>query len=224
MRLFAITVGFDEKLPIRGLLKIGVDVDDIIMLIYSKSGGEFEVKKVEKAVEAVKDLIAKTRVSVVDVVVSGMNFYEDAATVLRTLRKHPAREVVALLAGGMRLVIFEALTAVLLYSSLSGVRARIHLMREDGLYDVALPVEAFRTSITPRGAAVLRVLYEKRTIKRSHLVESVSREIGISESMAYKVVKNLTEKGLVTINNDTLTLTDLGRLVCEALEVETKEE
>ncbi|MEM0014073.1 MAG: CRISPR-associated CARF protein Csa3 [Candidatus Nezhaarchaeales archaeon] len=224
MRLFAITVGFDEKLSIRGLLKIGVNVDDVIMLVYSKSGGEFEVRKVEKAVETVKDLVVKTGVKVVDVAVSGMNFYEDATIVLRALREHPAGEVIALLAGGMRLIIFEVLTAVLLYSSLSGIRARIHLMREDGLYDVALPTEVFRISITSKDAAVLRVLYEKRTMKRSHLVESVSRETGISESMVYKVIKNLTGKGLIIVDGDTLTLTDLGRLVCEALEIEKKGE
>ncbi|MEM1703148.1 MAG: CRISPR-associated CARF protein Csa3 [Zestosphaera sp.] len=217
MKLVVVTVGFDEKLPLRGILKIGIDAGDVVMLVYSKTGGEFEVKKVEKAVEAVKDVISKTGVKVVDVVVSGMNFYGDTTTVLRALREHSANEVVAVLAGGMRLTIFEVLIALLLRHKFSNTMVRVYVMREDGLYDIALPVEAFYTPLTPRESFVLRALYEKEGMKRSKLIDIVSHETGLSESMIYKVTKSLAKRKLVSLEDDTVKLTELGRLVYEAI-------
>lgn len=217
MKLVAVTIGFDEKLPLRGLLKVGLDSSDVVLLVYSKTGGEFEVRKVEKAVEAFKDVVSRAGARVVDVVISGTDFYGDTVTVLEALKKHEAREVVAVLAGGMRITVFEVLTALLLHYRHGGVEAKVFLAREDGLYDVTLPVSMFYVSVTSRDNVVLKKLSEGGVMKRSRIVDEVSRETGISESMLYKVVKSLARRGLVVIEDDSVKLTELGRLTYEAI-------
>ncbi|MEM1703597.1 MAG: CRISPR-associated CARF protein Csa3 [Zestosphaera sp.] len=215
MKLVVVTVGFDEKLPLRGILKVGLDAGDMVMLVYSRSGGEFEIKKVERAVEVFKGLVQSTGARVVEVEVSGTSFYDDAAAVLKSLREQKAGEVVAVLAGGMRLVIFEVLFALLMLQrfSRSQVRGRVLLMREDGLYDVALPLESFYVTVPESGLAVMRIIHSCGEVKRSQLVEVVSRETGLSESAVYKLVKNLAERGLVVVDGDVVKLTELGRLL-----------
>ncbi|MEM2308231.1 MAG: hypothetical protein QXI94_04915 [Sulfolobales archaeon] len=216
MKLVVVTVGFDEKLPLRGMLKVGVDVSDTVMLVYSKTGGEFEVKKVGRAVEVLKEIIRSTGAGVVEVEVSGTSFYDDVAVVLRSLKEQKADEVVAVLAGGMRLVIFEVLFALLTLYRLGRfqqVRSKVLLMREDGLYDVALPLESFYVTIPRSGLAVMRIIHSHGEVKRSRLVETASREAGLSESAVYKLVKSLTQRGLVVVDSDVVRLTELGHLI-----------
>jgi len=216
MKLVIVTVGFDEKLPLRGVLKVGLDVSDVVMLVYSKTGGEFEVKKVERAVEVLKEIIRSTGAGVVEVEVSGTSFYDDVAVVLRSLRGQKADEVVAVLAGGMRLVIFEVLFALLTLYRLGRfqqVRSKVLLMREDGLYDVALPLESFYVTIPRNGLAVMRIIHSHGEVKRSRLVETASREAGLSESAVYKIIKELEKRGLVILEDDAVKMTDLGRLL-----------
>lgn len=217
MKLIIVTIGFDEGLPLRGLLKTGIDVGDTVLLVYSKSGGEFEVKKVEKAVDALKTVVSKTGVKVVDVVVSGMDFYADTGEVIKAVKSQHADEIVAVLAGGMRLTIFEVVVAVLTYHRLTGVRTRIHLMREDGLYDVTLPGELLFISPPMRCEAVFKALDENGEMKRNLLVDKVSRETGLTESMTYKLVKEMVKKGLLRLEGDTVKMTELGRLMYEAV-------
>jgi len=216
MKLVVVTVGFDEKLPLRGVLKVGLDVGDVVMLVYSKTGGEFEVKKVGRAVEVLKEIIQSTGAGIVEVEVSGTSFYDDVAVVLRSLRGQKADEVVAVLAGGMRLVIFEVLFALLTLYRLGRfqqVRSKVLLMREDGLYDVALPLESFYVTIPRNGLAVMRIIHSHGEVKRSQLVEIASREAGLSESAVYKLVKSLTQRGLVVVDSDVVRLTELGHLI-----------
>ncbi|MEM1528330.1 MAG: CRISPR-associated CARF protein Csa3 [Sulfolobales archaeon] len=216
MKLVIVTVGFDEKLPLRGVLKVGLDVSDVVMLVYSKTGGEFEVKKVERAVEVLKEIIRSTGAGVVEVEVSGTSFYDDVAVVLRSLRGQKADEVVAVLAGGMRLVIFEVLFALLTLYRLGRfqrVRSKVLLMREDGLYGVALPLESFYITIPRNGLAVMRIIHSHGEVKRSRLVEIASREAGLSESAVYKIIKELEKRGLVVVDSDVVKLTELGRSI-----------
>ncbi|MEM1606383.1 MAG: CRISPR-associated CARF protein Csa3 [Fervidicoccaceae archaeon] len=216
MKLVVVTVGFDEKLPLRGVLKVGLDVGDTVMLVYSKTGGEFEVKKVGRAVEVLKEIIQSTGAGIVEVVVPGTNFYDDVTMVLRSLREQKADEVVAVLAGGMRLVIFEVLFALLTLYRLGRfqrVRSKVFLMREDGLYDVALPLESFYVTIPRNGLVVMRIIHKYGEVKRSRLVETASREAGLSESAVYKIIKELEKRGLVILEDDAVKMTDLGRLL-----------
>ncbi len=203
-----------EKLPLRGLLKVGLSAGDVVALVYSRSGGEFEVRKVEKAVGVIKEIIGKAGVRVVDVEVSGLNFYEDVAKILWFLREHKAGEVVAVLAGGMRLIVFEVLFALLmLYRHCGCTECSVLLMREDGLYDAVLPVELFYVTVSRAELAVLRTLRNEGALKRRRLIEVVSREAGVSASAVYKSLKILAKKKLVVVEGDVVKPTEMGRLL-----------
>lgn len=217
LRLVVVTVGFDEKLPLRGLLKLGLEDGDIVALVYSKSGGELDVKRVENAVQVLREIMSRVGADVVDVVVSGMDFYADVLSIARTLKKYKVKEVIAILAGGMRLVIFELLLALLLNYRLNGITTKILLYREDGLYSVMISAEMFHVSLPSRGLDVLRVLREWGEARRRVVVETIAREQGVSESLVYKLIEDLAQRGLVTIEDDTVKLSPLGVLALEVV-------
>lgn len=215
MKLVVVTVGFDEKLPLRGILKVGLDAGDAVVFVYSRTGGEFEVKKVERAVGVLKELVNSTGARIVEVEVSGTSFYDDVTTVLRSLRSQKADEVVAVLAGGMRLVIFEVLFALLTlhrHGNQQRVKCSVLLMREDGLYDITLPLESFYVTVPESGLTVMRIIHSYGKMKRSQLVKMASRESGLSESAVYKVIRDMAIKGLVAVDGDVVKLAEMGRL------------
>ncbi|MEM2260954.1 MAG: hypothetical protein QXK24_00740 [Ignisphaera sp.] len=182
MKLVVITMGFDEKLPLRGVLRLGVDVSDTIMLIYSKTGEGLEVKNIEKTVERFKEIIQGIGTKIIEVVVSGTNFFDDVMTVLKSLKEQKADEVIAVLAGGSRIIIFETLFALLMYyrfGKFQQTRIKVLLMHEDRIYSIVLPLEYFYVTIPRNGLAVMRIIHNHREIKRSQLVETASREAGL---------------------------------------------
>ncbi|MEM4975957.1 MAG: hypothetical protein QXT64_01380 [Desulfurococcaceae archaeon] len=216
MKLVVVTVGFEEKLPLRGLLKVGLGAGDVVMLVYSRTGGGFEVKKVERAVGVLKEIIESTGARVVEVEVSGTSFYDDVARMLCSLRELKAGEVVAVLAGGMRLIAFEVLFALLMlhrHGKRQCARCNVLLMREDGLYDITLPIESFYVTVPRTGLVVMRIINNHGEMKRSQLVKVASREAGSSESAVYKVIKDMVKKGLVAIESENVKLTEMGRLL-----------
>ncbi|MEM4827976.1 MAG: hypothetical protein QXK07_08060, partial [Desulfurococcaceae archaeon] len=109
-------------------------------------------------------------VRVVDVEVSGLNFYEDVLKILLYLMAQKASEVVAVLAGGMKLIVFEVLFALLMLHRHRGCTGcSVLLMREDGLYDAVLPVELFYVTVSRAELAVLRALRNEGALKRRRL-------------------------------------------------------
>ncbi|MGB9828329.1 MAG: CRISPR-associated CARF protein Csa3 [Thermosphaera sp.] len=221
-KLVVVSVGFDVNLVLRSLLKLSLTDGDAVLLLYSKSGGEYEQRKVEEAVKALKNLLSGARVEHHDAVVTGMDFAGDVAAVLKALKEHSERtgRIVASLVGGMRIVIMEALVALILYKRFVNTSAEIavHVMREDGVYDIILPLSAADPpELGPREAEVLRRLGEGLAGRaRSEAASTVSREMGVTESMAYKVLESLERKGLVEIVDGRVELTLLGRLVLAA--------
>lgn len=216
MKLVIVTIGFDEKLPLRGLLKFGLDVNDVVLSVYSMTGGKWDVEKVERAVKAFKDIVTATGVKVADLVVSGSDFYNDTLLILNALKEYQAEEIIAVLAGGMRIIIFEVMTALLLRHRLKGVKAKVYIAREDGLYDITLPTEIFYVNASSGDHAILRILSERGTVRRSLLVEEVSREKGLSWSMVYKLIKSLARRKLIALEDDSVKMTELGQLAYSA--------
>jgi len=220
MKLVVVTVGFDEKLPLRGILKVGLDIGDVVALVYSMSGGEHDVKRVVRAIEVLKEIIGGAKVSVVEVEVSGTNFYDDVARILMFLKEQKIGEVVAVLTGGMRLLAFEVLFALLIFHRhrrREFTRCDVFLMREDGLYDIILPIESFYATLSETGLFVMRIIGNHGELKRSQLVRIASREAGASESAVYKAIRDLVKKRIVVVENDNVKLTEIGRLLITIL-------
>ena len=220
-KLALVSVGFDVNLVLRSLLKLGLSDGDIVLLLYSKSGGEYEQRKVEEAVKTLKSLLSGVRVEHRDVVVTGMDFVGDVATILKALSERRARSIVASLVGGMRIVLVEAVVALLLYRKFVDASAEIavHTMREDGLYDVLVPLSAMNPpDLGAREATVLEELCRGLAGRpRNEIVSAVSREMGVTESMAYKVLESLERKRLVKVRDGAVEVTLLGKLVLAAV-------
>jgi len=218
-RLIVCTVGFDEKLVLRSLVRVGFSVTDIVVLVYAKSGGEYEVKRVENAVGSIKELLDSVGVEYHDVVVSGMDFASDVATVIDWLKNHAGkRGIVGVITGGMRLMVVELLTALVLYRSYvdSSASIEIHVAREDGLYSTVLPITLFNPPpLTLREAEVLRLLGDlgSAITTLSDAVDALSAKLGVSRYVVYKFIQRLKAKGLIKRVDRTIELTDLGKLL-----------
>jgi len=219
-KLALVSVGFDVNLVLRSLLKLGLSDGDIVLLLYSKSGGEYEQRKVEEAVKTLKSLLSGAGVKHHDVVVTGMDFVGDVAAILKALSERRARSIVASLVGGMRIVLVEAVVALLLYRKFVDASAEIaiHTMREDGLYDVLVPLSAMNPpDLGVREAMVLEELGRGLAGRpRNDVVSAVSRGMGVTESMAYKVLESLERKRLVEVRDGAVEVTLLGKLVLAA--------
>lgn len=217
MRLVIVTVGIDEKLPLRGLLKVGLSVNDTVLLVYSRSGGETEVKVVEKSVEALKNMIARAGAKAVELAVSGAELFMDTAVMLKLLKAvgvDNIDEAVGVAAGGSKLLAFELLLFLTMVRRFVKKRSKMCVVGEDG-YDVVVPLDVLYVTLSGREDAVLKKLSQGGA-RRRQVVDEVSREYGVSESLVYKMLKSLSRKGLVAVEDDVVKLTELGRLVYEA--------
>ena len=217
-----ISIGFDVGLVTRSLLKVGLGSGDVVLLLYSKSGGEYEQRRVEEAVRAVKDLLAGARIEHYEVAVTGMDFASDVIAILKALKERGKPLIVASLVGGMRLVIMEAVTALLLYKRFISNDAEIavHVMREDGMYDITLPVTVMNPpELGYREITVLRELGKGLAGKsKSEIASALSKDMEISESMVFKALDSLEKKGIIKTRSGSVELTLLGKLMLSALE------
>ncbi len=211
-------IGFSAELVVRSLLKIGVVPEDRVVLIYSVSGDEYQRKRVIEAVETVKKFLPAGGVVIEECVVTGTDFFEDVSTILKTLKSHKGKEIIVSLVGGMRITIFAAFYAAELLARLLRARISIHLMREDGLYDVLLPTPLVPT--LGRGElAVLRNFKEfgMSGSPRPKVIEELARSMGVSDMTVRKVLRQLESKGLIRVDSGIITMTKLGGAVYEAV-------
>jgi len=220
-RLIMCTVGFDEKLVLRSLLRIGFGIGDRIVLVYSKSGSEYDVRRVENAVNAIKNLLSSTGVAFHDVVVSGMDFVSDVVAIVKALMDYAtnAAEIVAAVAGGMRLTVVETIVALQLYKILlkGNADAKIYVAREDGLYDVFVPISILNPpSLQQKDLEVLKAVGDG--MKLSDAVEAISTRLEVTKYASYRLIRRLKKLGLVWLENHTIRLTLLGKIAKEVVQ------
>lgn len=212
------TVGFSAELVMRSALRVGIGSRDRVVLIYSMSGDEHSRKRVGEAVETVKKLLHGVGVIVEDCVVTGTDFFEDVTAVLKVLKSYRDKEIIVSLTGGMRITIFAVFYAAELLARLLKVRVTIHLMREDGLYDVFL--SAPLVPMLGRGElTILRYLKEFGFSgrPRPRIVEELAKNMRVSETAVRKVFNGLETKGLVQVSDGMVVITKLGEVVYEIL-------
>jgi len=219
-RLIVCTVGFDEKLVLRSLLKVSFSVNDAVVLVYSSSGGDYEAKRVESAVGNIKNLLASAGVRLHEVIVSSMDFAGDVASIVRALKEYAkdASEIIAAVTGGMRLTIVETIVALKLYRDFfrGDISVEVYVAREDGLYDVTLPVNLLDLpALSPREIEVLKRLNEG--VRLLNIIESLSTGLNINRRTAYKYLYRLKSRGFIEIRDRAVYLTLAGKLIKEAV-------
>jgi len=220
-KVIVCTVGFDEKLVLRSLLRIGFSVNDKIMLVYSKSGSEYDVRRVENAVNAIKNLLSSAGVAFHDVVVSGMDFVGDVVAVVKALRDYAndAAEILATVTGGMRLIVVEVIVALQLYKALirGDADVRIYVAREDGLYDVFVPISLLNPpGLQQKDFEVLKAVGDG--MKLSDAVEAISARLGAAKYTSYRLIRRLKKLDLLWLENHTIRLTLLGKIAKEVVQ------
>lgn len=215
-KLVVFIVGFDEKLVIRSGFRIGLQPEDIALLIYSLSSGDYEKNKVLNAAKLVKDVFSSAGIIVREHVLDARDFGKDTASIVNVLRELSPKTVAVALGSGMRYLGVVALYASLIYRELvDGVKLYVHVAREDGLYDVLLNTETLRLNIGPSELRLLCLV--RQGTARDVLVKKASEELRKSQSTIYALLTRMQRRGLVELCDNTVSLAPLGEAVANSL-------
>jgi CRISPR locus-related DNA-binding protein len=207
------TIGFEPGLVMKSLVRIGLREDDKIVLIYTLSGDKYSREKVSDALRTVQEFLKTVGIEIIDHEISGTNFYDDVKKIVKVLVQYKDREIIASLVGGMRMIILATLYALEIFSRLNKTRAKIHVMREDGLYEIFL-----LTPLVPnigRGEMnILRLLKEHdlNNKKRSEVVKKLVEMTGLTQFSIRKTLYNIEKKNLIKIDDGYIKITKLGEL------------
>ncbi|MFN4046450.1 MAG: CRISPR-associated CARF protein Csa3 [Acidilobaceae archaeon] len=208
-------VGFDEKLVIRAVLRVGVKPGETAMLAYSSTAvGEFEKAKVENAVRSLRKILEGSGVRVEEIQISAMNFPEDVSSIVKRLERVKPGKIIISLGSGMRYLAFALLLSSLLYRELFNRDSKIivHVGREDGLYDVTVNLSFVEASVRRGELEALCVIYGK-VLRRDEAVKRVSEALSIRPSTFYKLLERMQEDDLVTVEDGVIKVTELGAAI-----------
>jgi len=215
-RVVFTTVGFEPGLVIRSMVRIGLTKNDLVVLIYSSSGDEYSKRKVYEALNSIKEFLRTIGVENIDCEISGTNFYDDVKKIVKVLVQHKDKDIMMSLVGGMRMMILASLYALEILTTLYKIRAKIHIMREDGLYEIFL-----RTPLVPLiGKSEMRLLHmikekDLNNVRRSEVVKKLIELTGLTEFSLRKTLNNMEKKDLIKIENGNLRLTELGEILAD---------
>jgi len=212
-RVIFTTIGFEPGLVMRSLTRIGLKEDDKIVLIYTLSGDKYSREKTSEALRAIKEFLKTIGVENIDCEISGTSFYDDVKKIVKVLDQYKDREIIAFLVGGMRMIILATLYALEIFSRLNKRRTKIHVMREDGLYEIFLLTPL--VPIIGKGEInILRLLKEHdlNNKKRSEVVKKLVEMTGLTQFSIRKTLYNIEKKNLIKIEDGNIKITELGEL------------
>lgn len=216
-KVYLFGVGFDEKLVLRSVLRLGVKPGETALLIYSiTASGEFEKTKVENALKNLRKILSDAGVNVVEIQIPATNLPSDVNAIVKELEERRPGIVVASLGSGMRYVAFVILYSCILYRDLLNKKAQIyiHAAREDGLYDITLSLNVFKTFLGSRELEALCVFNELGgNMARDELIKKLMTTLNIKQTPAYKLLNRMEEHGLITADDNRVELTSLGKSI-----------
>ena len=203
------TIGFEAANFVRPFIALGLREDYKVVLVRARARGEYEKLKAERAVNEVKTLIGGDHILLeYDVAPS------DLLDITDKLLDYcgDAEEIIGVLAGGMRPLMFLVLSALLILHKYKGLRVKITSMREDGLSFFTLEPEYFiLPDLGEREGEVLAILaLHGGSLDRESLVKMLKTKWGTSHVIIYRRLKNLAKKKLIIIDGKTVKLTPLG--------------
>uniref|UniRef100_A0A7C4DZF1 CRISPR locus-related DNA-binding protein n=1 Tax=Caldiarchaeum subterraneum TaxID=311458 RepID=A0A7C4DZF1_CALS0 len=206
-----VTLGYTEWPVVSSLVKHGLESGDrIVTIIPSKSDARSAA-----AIQEIRNFLSKFSpgVSLEVLTVDVTKFEQAVATVLKRLfkEKKEGRNVIVNLSGGMRILILETYTALLL----SGSAAVSEIVTEDK-QELALPSLSTVSVLSLLKESDLRVL---EAAKNSESVVALAKTARLPLATAYRRVVALEKMGLLaTVKRDrvrTVSLTALGRVILE---------
>ncbi|MEM0083862.1 MAG: CRISPR-associated CARF protein Csa3 [Candidatus Methanomethylicia archaeon] len=191
MKVLVLTLGFDERFAIRGILRTGLSSGDVIVVFTA----EPIVEKVEKALQILMDFVKRyfEGVGLHVVSVPTKDFELSVYMIGEQLKKfkNMGYDVILNLSGGMRSLIIELLTAAIL----TGLEGRIEVELENLEGYLSFPIEVFRiqTPLKDEYRSALEVIMKNEGINISKL----SEKLKMAKSSVHKIVKKLIEMGLI---------------------------
>jgi len=209
MRLILLTLGFDEKFAVRGILRYAPKPKDVIAIITASP----LVDKAEKALKTLMDILKSyagiENIEIVEVSVSNP---ESAKHKIKEFISRYECELIANLSGGMRALILITLAAVLSTNR----NAMIELETENLENIVTLDPEFFRPdSIDESDKRILRKIAEMGGVRLDEFAEV----IGKSRTTTYRILKKLVNAGYLEerrVGRGVMYLpSDKGRLILE---------
>ncbi len=206
-----VTLGYTEWPVVSSLVKHGLESGDrIVTIVPLKSDARSAA-----AIQEIRNFLSKFSpgVSLEVLTVDVIKFEQAVATVLKRLfkEKKEGRNVIVNLSGGMRILILETYTALLL----SGSAAVSEIVTEDK-QELALPSLSTVSVLSLLKESDLRVL---EAAKNSESVVALAKTARLPLATAYRRVVALEKMGLLaTVKRDrvrTVSLTALGRVILE---------
>ena len=185
MRLIILTLGFDEKFAVRGILRYAPKPDDVVAIITASP----LVEKAEKALKTLLDILKSyagiENIEIIEVDIS--NPESAKYRIKEVISKHEC-ELIANLSGGMRALIIVTLAAVLS----SNREVLIELETENLENVITLDSEFFRPE--PINESDKRILRKISEIGEAKLDEFAD-VIGKSRTTTYRILKKLVNTG-----------------------------
>ncbi len=186
-KILVFTLGFDIKFHIKGILRHGKDLSKIIIVV-----SEPLENRAKKALDELTRFINEyVNVPSETITIDPLDFYGSIRVLREKFREHIASEFVFNLSGGMRIVILITLLAALY----SGTKSLIEVELENFKGVVSFPINVLRL-MEPSSEEKRILKYLK--VKGSGSLDDISLNLGIPRTTAYKMIKNLEQKGYIT--------------------------
>lgn len=193
IKVVAVTLGFDEKFAIRGLLRIGLNSGDRVLVFTAIPIDD----RVERALNVLREFVSRyyddVTFKVVDLDVK--DFYGavlKAGSVLKDeITSVENVEVVFNFSGGMRSLILEVLVAAVIL----GINGQVEVELENFAGVIGFPLKVLK-SIAPLSNEfkdILHVLVNAGELNLSRL----AKRLNIAKSTVHLRVKRLVELNLV---------------------------
>jgi hypothetical protein len=197
---------------------VGVKPDDKIVLIGAAEGTDYELAKSRKAVEYISRLFRNVTLHRYKVNISALpHLTSDLAQECQDFES-----VIAILTGGMRLLILLVASALLVLRRVRGTNILLVGGREDGLlYTEITPEYLDIPDVTQREFEVLDYLIKNGgRAKRSVLVRYFIEKWGATHVVVYRRLRNMEGKSLIRTDNSIVEATPLGMALARVFQVE----
>lgn len=191
LKALVLTLGFDERFAIRGILRTGLSSGDKVTVFIA----EPLVDKAEKALQILMDFFKKYLEEVnVDVVSVPTRDFELSVTIiggkLKELKGLDCK-VVLNLSGGMRSLIIE----ILLTSILINLKGIVEIELENLEGYLSFPIEIFKVKMPMKEEYIL--ILKTIMLHEGININQISNKLGMAKSSIHKIIRKLVENGLI---------------------------
>ena len=197
-KVVLLTLGFEEKFAVRALVRRGLEVGDLVVLVTGPI-----IDKVAKAINYVKEFLKYFEGIDIQVFeVSEVHEFTEAVPRIKKLIKELLNKydfIVANLSGGMRALIIEVLTSIILLPKELKSRVIVELDTEDSKATIEIPKE-LNIMINPPELGVKEDIIKVIIDEGGEAdIYTIARRLEKDESTIRRQLEVLKELGLIEL-------------------------